>query len=237
MATFIEATDQLDPRIPDVKLSQPWRQWWPPNKTNTGELSSPDCLTPWVSWRFDHDQRFRKPWVDWPMNEPSNYASEKPRDEPGHDEAFIQKEVERQGPDPKIDPSVPRTSSFVQFFGAGPNYTLEKPYASKIPPSNPDTPQINFGGVYHKIMMSDTLGLEDHFSLDVDGFKFEPGAYQGPTETFEISAYLDHTMSWLKNHLGCSEVFVFDYTLRHEKSAELKMDGFTGVARRIHCGM
>lgn len=95
--------------------------------------------------------------------------------------------------------------------------------------------QINFGGDYHEVVLSDVAGYEDRFSLDVDGFEFVSGVYGYARETLSEEAYDEWISSWLKSHLNCSEVFVFDRVTRHENYRTLGKK-YSDVARRVHCG-
>lgn len=150
-----------------------------------------------------------------------------------HDEMAIQKTIALQGPDARLGEPL-RTTSFLQFFAKESRHMSEKPYVSKIPPLREGQAQINFGGAYHQVMLSDIAGCEDRFSLDVDGFEFALGAYD--PDAIGTETYIDSMAHWLQQHLGCSEVFVFDCVTRHENQNELRLKDCSDVARRVHCG-
>lgn len=135
-------------------------------------------------------------------------------------------------------PNVPRTSAFLQFFSQQAGHAEEKPYVSKIPPPYSDQPQINFGGVYRQVVLTDIRGLENLFSLDESGFEFTNHAWSisGLVTGHDINGYIHEMSDWLLAYLGCSEVLVFDYTIRSEGRKPQGSVRHVDIARRVHCG-
>ncbi|KAK9778647.1 hypothetical protein SCAR479_04669 [Seiridium cardinale] len=234
MEHYPQADNEHDIRQERSVLTQPWREWWPEDKQTREACSKYE--KPWNHWIFNHSLPFEKPWVDWPMTVTPDYNPITGNYSSIHDESYIQETLQKQGPDPRLDPTVPRTTSFLLFFANHPDHPQEKPYVSKIPPpSNTGRSQLNFGGQYHQVMLTDISGHEKKFTLDIDGFEYVPGAYQGSTDNFDVPTYIESMSTWLKEYLGGSEVFVFDYTMRHEQSRIQNLKGFSDVARRVHC--
>ncbi|OAQ60213.1 hypothetical protein VFPPC_10642 [Pochonia chlamydosporia 170] len=152
-----------------------------------------------------------------------------------NDEKLILEWLQNEGSDSRLKDTVARTTSFLQYFADTERYIHEKPYASKIPPLVPNQAQLNFGGQYHQVVITDIAGHETLFSLDKDGFQFVPDVYHGPMFIEDLQTYINTMSNWLTTHLDCSEVFVFDFALRHEHSRALGIKGFVDVARRVHC--
>jgi hypothetical protein len=249
MATqYLEAGQQHDPRSQNDSRLQPWRQWWPAS-------SAPavyDSQEPWLKWAFDPDKRFDKPWAKWKMKWPSSYSSSSlfskgylPRvildnliesPQPAYDPEFIRAFERKFSSVENPPPNRHRTNSYLQFFSQDPKHVVEKPYVSKIPPPEEGMLQINFGGRYEKVVITDIRGYEAEFTLDKDGFEFVQNVTSHGIFNLaeDIGGYISDISQWLKGFLRCGEVFVFDYAFRTEQKE--RMDGYVDVARRVHCG-
>ncbi|KAK8048311.1 hypothetical protein PG994_010041 [Apiospora phragmitis] len=172
----------------------------------------------------------------------SDNPSESPR--PVLNEGFIREQQARDSDRSflrhkacNLAPEPNRTTAYLQYFEGNPQHTGEKPYVSKVPPPLGQQ-QINFGGRYDMVMLTDVRGLESQFSLDRTGFEF---VHHTPQESLSelksnpdkgIEEYIEGMSEWLKAYLGSDEVFVFDYALRRDAG---KGAPWIGVARRVHC--
>ena len=152
-----------------------------------------------------------------------------------HDADFIKHQVDALPADELSSFNPIRTNTYLQFFEHNSEHSAEKPYVCKIPPPTSSQTQINFGGCYRKVMITDVRGRESIFKLDKHGFQFATRRldHQGPV--LDIESYCCQMAAWLKEYLDAKDVFVFDRTLR--TADKLKSSEFVDIARRVHCGM
>jgi hypothetical protein len=156
--------------------------------------------------------------------------------QPAYDPEFIQAFERKHSSGETPPPNRHRTNSYLQFFSQDPKYATEKPYVSKIPPPEEGMLQINFGGRYERVVITDVRGHEEEFTLDKDGFEFVQNvtSHEILNLAEDIGGYISDMSQWLKGFLRCAEVFVFDYAFRTEQKEGV--DGYVDVARRVHCG-
>ena len=126
--------------------------------------------------------------------------------------------------------------TYLQYTVLLPNFDNIKPYVTRVPPFDPNVPQMTFTGVTCPVNIADIRGREDGFTLDKDGFQFVADAFQGSrtvenTQT-SIRAYMATLTEWLREHLRAKRVVVFDFAFR----SELNVSGYGEVSRRVHCG-
>lgn len=160
---------------------------------------------------------------------------------PKYEPDFIRQRVEAISlSDPLKAWNPQRTNTYLQFFAPTPSLEGEKPYYLRgIPRFSEDQRQNNFGGRYDKVMLTDVRGHEDKFTLDRDGFSFASHkssiAREGP---FDKKEYIEEMTKWLQTYLGCSEVLVFDATVRSQdsKNEPSKKHNAADIARKVHCG-
>ena len=50
---------------PEQPICQPWKAFWPPNGAGDPELWSNSEFPEVVSWRFDANRPFDRPWRKW----------------------------------------------------------------------------------------------------------------------------------------------------------------------------
>jgi hypothetical protein len=244
---YLEAAHQQDSRSPTDLRTQPWRNWWPITSATIYKQEDP-----WRTWKFDCRRKFDKPWANWKMEWPSSYSLSSII--PKLESADIQLDNSTEAPQAVYDPDIirefeeklsfeqfsmlnrTRTNTYLQFFAPDPQCLSEKPYVSKIPPPKAGMQQINFGGKCEKVVVTDIKGHEEEFTLDKDGFEFVPNVpyHQTINSSADIANYIFEMSKWLKEHLRCGEVYVFDYALRTE--IKEKRNGYVDVARRVHCG-
>ncbi|KAJ5549114.1 hypothetical protein N7513_006348 [Penicillium frequentans] len=240
---FQDASDSYDIRSPVDERVQPWRKWWPYNSQNGDKAVNPVIVgitgeAPWISWEFNNDCPWEKPWIHWPLSwSPKYYGHAHVEPEVTRDPKFIEECLQLQSPHPISAFHPSRTTSLVQFFKAKPGHELEKPYALRVPVSGESQLQSNFEGAWSQIMLTDVRDHEDLFSLDHDGFAWFRHACQVDVldPSFEIHQYMREMSSFLCELFNAQEVFIYDYVRRspHPKDRE---SGFSDITRRIHCG-
>jgi hypothetical protein len=128
-----------------------------------------------------------------------------------------------------------RTNTYLQFFEQESEHSAEKPYVCKIPPPTSGQAQINFGGYYEKVMVTDVRGHEEVFELDKHGFQFAAQKLDDHGSVLDVENYCFQMAIWLKEYLHANEVVIFDRTLR--TAEKVKSNDFVDIARRVHCGM
>ncbi|KAI1673547.1 hypothetical protein Ptr902_00300 [Pyrenophora tritici-repentis] len=233
---FIEAGDQAEERSSQDDRIQPWRAWWPPTVQGFTTQEAAEKMStkePWMKWLFNEQKPFEKPWLKWALPKPSHYNSLSDVPEVKHEPDFIKQQTGALSPD-EVSPFNPiRTNTYLQFFEQGSEHSAEKPYVCKVPPPTSRQAQINFGGSYKKVMMTDVRGHEDIFELDKHGFQFAAQKLNVHGSALDLESYTRQMSVWLKEYLHAREVVVFDRTLR--TAEKVKSNDFVDIARRVHC--
>jgi hypothetical protein len=96
-------------------------------------------------------------------------------------------------------------------------YQKEKPYKCQLPKECfPGSKMHNLLSQSYPISISDITGREDLFSLAVSGFEFTkcPIAVRDWSDHCVSSSYLPGLVDWLKQRLGCRDVFCYAYNVR-----------------------
>ena len=152
-----------------------------------------------------------------------------------HEADFIKNQIDVLSADELSSFNPIRTNTYLQFFKQDSEHSSEKPYVCKIPPPTSTQAQINFGGSYKKVMITDVWGHEDIFELDKHGFQFAAHKLDHYGSALDVESYCCQMAVWLKEYLHAKEVIIFDRTLRTAEN--VKSIEFVDIARRVHCGM
>jgi hypothetical protein len=96
-------------------------------------------------------------------------------------------------------------------------YRNEKPYKCQLPKECfPGFKMHNLVSKNYRVSIADVSGHEARFSLPVSGFEFAkcPVAVQSWSDDYVSSEYLPGLVEWLKQRLGCRDVFCYAYNVR-----------------------
>ncbi|KAK4176800.1 hypothetical protein QBC36DRAFT_328522 [Triangularia setosa] len=236
--------------------TQPWKQFWPPKSgsamLNMLKTQEPEVLT----CRFDISRPFDRPWrrwttpatveeVDCTVEVASRLGRSTP---PGRVPASanlpntgtIRDELDQQLEKLRLPTARPSTFS---HLAPVPLYQHEKPYKCQLPENLfKEYKMHNLVAMNHTVAINDISGHEDFFSLAVSGFEFA----RCPVDVGEWSdkrvsdIYLPRLVEWLKERLGCRDVFCYAYNFRqHSTSLEEAQAGQKFESKlpffRAHC--
>ncbi|KAK0736476.1 hypothetical protein B0T21DRAFT_180925 [Apiosordaria backusii] len=230
---------QFTAEVGNCGRTQPWKQFWPPKSGSTMlkmlKAQEPEVLT----CRFDISRPFHRPWRRWTApaqveevnctlevaKHPSTSISSKPE---LASPTFSDTIAARDGLDRQLErlglPAV--TPNSFNHLAPLPLYQREKPYKCQLPEKLfKEHKMHNLVATNHPVSINDISGHEDIFSLAVSGFEFA----KCPIEVAEWSdervsdTYLPNLVEWLKERLGCQDVFCYAYNFRHH-SAGLQDD-------------
>ena len=219
-------------------IGQPWTEFWPPKSGSQLHLYLQSKFPEVFSWRFDRTKPYDRPWRNWTSSalakrEPaveilSSYSDSGSNlnDLSYCPDLRLMTDVETGNDsqhtsaldlDQQISwlglPSV-RPADF-HYIAQLSRYKHEKPYLSRLPCID-GLKRTNIVAKKQSVQIFEVNGHEESFNIDESGFEFAkwPVIPQDWSSSRVRSYYTQELCNWLKNYLGCEEVFPYAYKVR-----------------------
>jgi hypothetical protein len=200
--------------------NQPWKVFWPPVDDKAWQDSEfPEV----VSWNFDSNQPFTRPWRMWTRTA----RAKEENTVPSSTDLMLAKE-DRQDDDEAKDLGLQTfisknmhlklvSSNAFNYLAPLDLYITEKPYLSRLP-SLSGFARTNIVGQSYPIQIHDVSGHEKSFTLDQSGFEF--ANFTWPLTEWTNSAicetYIPRLNQWIKERFNCSDVNIYAYSVRFQ---------------------
>jgi len=223
---------------------QPWRVYWPPVCHRTRGLWHRSEFPEVLSWRFDPDKPFDRPWRTWTKftdrSEEQAAISSCLSQETGKSKCLTLVDLLlliSTGPtsfdsaqaltgtapllsNSPVDDLVSMlnlrsiTTHEFGFLKSLDLYRTEKAYLSRLP-GGTDLARTNIFTENHSVRVFDVSSHEDLFTLAQSGFKFAKCevSMEQWTDSSVCLDYIPRLEKWLVQHLKCSRVFSYAYSV------------------------